>query len=280
MRISLKRTCRVSSSLGVCSGELMGEVPIVANGGRTAQPAPTRRPKRVHTGGRMIRWMAALCFLSLPAGAGAEPDTVRLKNGRILAGIVQIDDSHPEGFTVQRWDTGGSVFVRWCQITRAERDRLVNRVVEVKSAEILIDGVRAMTAGRDVLGVLLKEDAAGLHIKTRDSKSPVQVPKAALLRPFERVRIAESDAYSPEERLDLRAAKANLKDYADLAELGRFATSLRLFDRAKELYLKAAEADPSKKPETDALLARNETLMREAKAAAMAIQARELADAI
>jgi hypothetical protein len=227
----------------------------------------------------MIRCLAALSLLCIPAYAD-EPDCVRLKSGRVLTGKVHIDDADPEGFSVQRWDTGGTVFVRWAQISRAERDRLVNRVVELKSVEVLIDGVRALTPGRDVIGVLVKEDATLIHIKTRDSKAPLQVPKSALFRPYERVRIPESDAYNPDERVDLRAAKANLKDSGALLELGKFATSIRLFERAKEYLLKAAAADPSKKADAEEALARNESQMKEAKAAALVARARELADSI
>ncbi|HVE39401.1 MAG TPA: hypothetical protein VNM14_05895 [Planctomycetota bacterium] len=228
----------------------------------------------------MVRCLAALSLLiSIPAFAD-EPDTVRLKCGRILAGKVHIDDADPEGFSVQRWDTGGTVFVRWAQISRAERDRLVNRVVEVKSVETMIDGVRALTPGRDVVGVLVKEDATLIHIKTKDSKAALVVPKSALFRPYERVRIPESEAYNPDERVDLRAAKANLKDFGALMELGKFATSVRLFERAKEYLVKAAATDPSKKQEAEEALARNESLMKEAKAGALVARARELADSI
>jgi len=227
----------------------------------------------------MGRCLVALC-LSLSIPAGDAPDTVRLKCGRVLAGTIDADDAHPDGFTVRSWDTGGTVFVRWSQISEAERARLVNRAPEPKPVETMIDGVRALTPGRDVVGVLVKEDAQGLHIKTRDSKAPVQVPKGALLRPHERVKIPESDAYSADERVDLRAARINPKEAAALIDVGRFAGSLRLYERARDFYLKAAAADSSRKAETDDLLARNESLMREARAAAMAAQARELADAI
>jgi hypothetical protein len=227
----------------------------------------------------MIRCLAALSLLAFPAFAD-EPDTVRLKCGRVLSGKVRIDDADPEGFSVHVWDTGGTVFVRWAQISRAERDRLVNRVAEVKSVEVLIDGVRALTPGRDVIGVLVKEDAALIQIKTKDSKAPLVVPKSALFRPYERVRIPETEAYSPDERVDLRAAKANLKDFGALLELGKFATSVRVFERAKEYLVKAAAVDPSKKAEAEEALARNESLMKETKAAALVARARELADSI
>ena len=62
----------------------------------------------------MTRFLGAFLLipaLALPAAAG-EQDTVKLKSGRVLTGLVLVDDSNREGFTVQRWDTGGSVFIR------------------------------------------------------------------------------------------------------------------------------------------------------------------------
>jgi tetratricopeptide (TPR) repeat protein len=234
----------------------------------------------------MTRFLGALLLapiLALPAsaGTGSEQDTVKLKSGRVLTGIVLVDDANREGFSVQRWDTGGTVFIRWSQITETERARLSNRVAEVKVQGVMLDGVRAMTAGRDVVGVLVKEDAGGLHIKTKDAKVAVQVPKSALLRPHEPVRISESEAYSPDEMVDLRLAKANEKDYASMKELGAFAASVKLYERAKEYYQKAASAaDPKSKEEMDEILARNEGLIKEGKAAALLAQVKELVETI
>ena len=95
------------------------------------------------------------------------------------------------------------------QITEAERNRLANRLPEARPVGVMLDGVRAMTVGRDVVGILVKEDASNLQIKTKDSKSPVQVPKSALLRPQESIKIPEAEAYSADEMVDSRQAKAN-----------------------------------------------------------------------
>ncbi|MBI3856795.1 MAG: hypothetical protein HY293_13995 [Planctomycetes bacterium] len=226
----------------------------------------------------MTRFLSALLLipaLAIPAAAG-EQDSVKLKSGRVLTGLVLVDEANREGFTVQRWDTGGTVFIRWAQISDGERARLSNRVTEVKILGLMLDGVRAMTAGRDVVGVLVKEDNASLHIKTKDSKAPVQVPKSALLRPHEMLKVPEADAYSPDEMVDLRLAKANEKDYASMKEVGLFAASVKLYERAKEFYQKAAAvADAKSKEEVEEILTRNESLIREGKAAALAAQVKD-----
>jgi tetratricopeptide (TPR) repeat protein len=227
-----------------------------------------------------MKRILAVLLLASPAFAGSEQDTVRLKSGRILTGIVLVDESNREGFTVQRWDTGGVVFVHWNQITDLEKNRLANRMPEVRPVGVMLDGVRAMTAGRDVVGVLVKEDASNLQIKTKDAKAPVQVPKSALLRPQELVKIPEADAYSSDEMVDSRQAKANEKDYAAMLDLGKFAASLRLYERAKECYTKASAADASKKEEIEGIIAQNDTLIKEGKAAALVAQVKEYVETI
>jgi len=227
-----------------------------------------------------MKHVLAILLLASPALAGSDQDTVRLKSGRILTGVVLLDESNREGFTVQRWDTGGIVFVHWNQITELEKNRLANRLPEARPQGVMLDGVRAMTAGRDVVGVLVKEDASGLHIKTKDAKAPVQIPKSALLRPADLLKIPESDAYSPDEMIDSRQAKANEKDYGAMVDLGKFAASLHLYERAKEFYGKAASADASKKDEIEGILAQNDTLIKEGKAAALVAQVKEYVETI
>jgi len=228
----------------------------------------------------MKRLLALLLLASPALAGGSDQDTVRLKSGRILTGIVLLDETNKEGFTVQRWDTGGIVFVHWNQITDLERNRLANRIPEARPLGVMLDRVRAMTAGRDVVGVLVKEDAGNLQIKTKDAKAPVQVPKSALLRPQESLKIAEADAYSPDEMVDSRLAKANEKDYSSMLDLGRFAASLRLYERAREFYTKASSSDATKKEEIEAIITQNDTLIKEGKAAALVAQIKEYVETI
>ena len=228
----------------------------------------------------MMILVAALVVAStLPPPVSVAPDgedAVLLRSGRVLAGVVKIDPGNADGFTVERWESEGTVFVRWTQVSASERARLTGKGAEAKPRGTLIEGVRAMTAGRDVVGVLVKEDATVLYVKIRDSKAPVPVPKSALLRPYDAVKIDESEAYSPDERVDSRAAKANEKDYTAMMDLGKFAASVGLYERAKEFYQKAGAADPTRKEETEAVLARNESLIKEGRASALLDQVTEL----
>ena len=147
----------------------------------------------------MRRATLALSLVLALSAAAAAQDVVRLKNGRFLAGTVTLDEADREGFKVQRWDTGSTLFIRWAQISDTERLRLLNKAPETGPALETLDGVQAITQTREVIGILVKEDGLQLFIKTRDQKTPVQIPKSALLRPQEARKIKEYDAYSPDE---------------------------------------------------------------------------------
>jgi len=217
----------------------------------------------------MRRFTWALLFVTALSTVAAAQDVVRLRNGRFLSGTIQIDEADKDGFKVQRWDTGGTIFVRWSQIPDAEKNRLLNRTADAGPVLDLIDGVRALTATREEVGLLVREDANQVLIKTKNAKNPVPVPTSALLRPVEKIKIRESDAYSPEELIERRLAKANDKDYASMLEMGRFAAGLKLYEKAREFYQKAMAADASKKEEIEGILAANEILIKEGKATAL-----------
>jgi tetratricopeptide (TPR) repeat protein len=225
----------------------------------------------------MSRTALSIALVFALSAAAAAQDIVRLRNGRFVSGTFSVTDSDKDGFKVQLWDSGATVFIRWNQIPDAERLRLLNRSAESGGPTVeMIDGVQALTENREVIGVLVKEDANQLLIKTRDSKSPTPVPKSALLKPQESRKIRESDAYSPEEMVDIRAAKAGDGDYAALLSVGRFAAALKLYERAKDFYKKAFEADASKKDEIEPIIAQNEILIKEGKASAMLAEVKDL----
>jgi len=93
----------------------------------------------------------------------------------------------------------------------------------------------------------------------------VQVPKSALLRPHEAVRIAESEAYNPDEMVDSRLQKANEKDFTSSASWARSPGRKALRAGQGVLPEAAASVDPKskEKEEMDEILARNEGLIKE-----------------
>jgi tetratricopeptide (TPR) repeat protein len=209
----------------------------------------------------------ALLSLSLLSPV-PEEEGIRLRSGKIISGSVHLEESTKDGFIVRPWDSEGAVFVRWSQLTAAEIDRVTKRpAAAVRPAVDLIDGIRVHTISRTVVGVLVREDADRLSIKTGDSRTPVVVPKSALLSREDRVEIPETEAYSPAERVERRAAKLDPKDVQGAIDLAGLAARWGLFDKAKELYLRAAAAEPARSEEIQGLIGAGEALARERQAA-------------
>ncbi len=217
----------------------------------------------------------AILVLFLGAPLAARGDGVRLRNGKYLSGTVILDQKDTEGFRVRPWDTDGEVYVHWSQVPPGEKNRLLGIAPGSQASGPLLDGIRVLTAGRDVVGLLVREDPAALHVKTRDSRSPVAVPRSSVLAASP-LKLTEADVYTPEERLDARAAKAGEKDFEALVEASRFAASQRLHERARDLLEKAARADPARAGEVEGLLAANESLRREERAGALLAEVRSL----
>ncbi|HEX7897714.1 MAG TPA: hypothetical protein VF950_08125 [Planctomycetota bacterium] len=233
----------------------------------------------------MNRAAAAVAVGLLALAASPEEDAVRMKNGRVLAGKMIIEDSDKDGFKVRSWDSDATVYVKWTQIPDAEKNRLLGRSPDAAAAPAsaipMIDGIFVVTTNREVTGVLVREDAGQYLIKTKDAKSPLVVPKNAnVLRKEHPYRIKESDAYSSEEMVEAREKRTPETDYAALLDVAKFAAGLRLFERAKGLYQKAGAAPNAKKDEITEILAKNEVLIKEEKADTLLAEINALRKAI
>lgn len=206
-------------------------------------------------------------------------DSVRLKNGRTLSGTITVDESDAEGFRVTRWDNGATIHVKWSQVPDAEARRLQGLGAQTTVAAAVgdvLDGVRIVTANREVLGVMTSEDAQQVLVKIAASPTPVPVPKAAILS-RENLKISEQDAYSADEMLARRLEGLNENDASALLTVGKFAQALKLYDHAMELYQKASAIGESSK-EVEPLIAALTTLIREGQAQAALAEVRSLAD--
>src|SRR5688572_7642452 len=209
----------------------------------------------------MRRRIAVALFLLLAAVPAFAQDAVRLRSGRVLSGEIAVDPKDADGFSVTCWNTGAALRILWSQVPPEERDRLLRREPEPVPGEAIIHGVLVLTSARDVLGVVVKEDAAILHVKTARAAAPTPVPKSAILRKIA-VRVPESDVFTTEEMLQRRAPDEG--DARSLIAVGRFAARLKLFDRAREFYEKALAADPARKDEIVALIQANARLIVDA----------------
>lgn len=212
-------------------------------------------------------WVACLLCLQGSSAPVSDQETVKLRNGRYVTGTFHVDPAHPDGFTAHPWDTDGVLHIRFNQLAYGERERLEGRSAELlPKGETLLSGVRVTTWSREVVGVLVSEDAEQFAIKTRDGKSPIVIPAKAVLQRIA-LSLHESDVYSADERVDRRLAQVGRADRTALLEIGRFATQLKLYERAKSLYQEARAADPSGSEEIDELLVATDLEIAEGKAA-------------
>jgi hypothetical protein len=207
-------------------------------------------------------------FVLALGSAEPEADAVRLRSGKVLSGSIHLDESTKEGFVLRSWESGGTVFVRWSQLTPAEIDRVLNRSsLPARAPADLVEGIRVHTNARTVVGVLVREDRDRLSIKTSDSRTPVVVPTSSVIGREDRVALPESEAYSPEEQVERRLARVNPSDVDALLGLAGLASRFGLYAKARELYLRAAAAEPTRNEEIESLIGATEALARERRAA-------------
>jgi len=199
---------------------------------------------------------------------GPEADVVRLRSGKVLSGSIHLDESTKDGFALRSWDTGGTVFVRWDQLAPAEIDRVLNRsALPLRPSVESISGIRIHTHARTVVGLLVREDPDRLSIKTADSRTPVVVPKSAIIGREDQAAVPESEVYSPDEQVDRRLAKADPRNVDALLAVAGLASRFGLHAKAREIYLKAAAVEPARNEEIESLIGATEALARERRAA-------------
>jgi hypothetical protein len=58
-----------------------------------------------------VTGQAVLLLFALSSTSWSQEDVIRLRNGRILVGSIEIDHKVPDGFTVTQWDTGGVLLI-------------------------------------------------------------------------------------------------------------------------------------------------------------------------
>jgi len=210
-----------------------------------------------------VRAVPLVAFLLLSATTAFAQDVVRLRSGKFLSGTVALVSKDADGFLIELWDTRAVLYVKWDQVPGSEKDRLLN--VPPPPVEVLLEGAIVSTPYRLLRGLVVKEDASVVHVKSSERRESVPVPKSAILR-RDPVSLREADVYTPEELLELRVKKAEATDARGMLDLGRFAAKQKLYERAREYCLEAVAADPSRKAEIDVLLAEIEACIREARA--------------
>ena len=197
------------------------------------------------------RLVAGFVLVGFLGSVAAAQDVVHLKNRKVLSGTIVFDGDTKVGFTLRRWDTGGEVFIKWNQVSDAEAYRIRTRAANPESVEAgseeMIDAVRIVTnTDRELIGVIQSEKNGIILIKTIEGIQTT-AKTAEILREPQKVR--ESLVYTPEERVDRKAQGVTDTDFEKLVLLANFASSIKVFGRARDYYLKAEKAAPADKKE-------------------------------
>jgi hypothetical protein len=211
---------------------------------------------------------ALLAALLACAGGGGD-DVVKLRNGRIVVGSVSIGETAKESVLVRPWDSDSSLVLRWDQLAAGEQGRLLAATAPARPNAEKVDGIRVITFSRIVEGVLIREEADRLLIKTSEARAPVAVPKGGLAGRADHVALPEEVAYTAEERIERRAARLKADDDEGLLDLAGLASRWGLPAKAKEFCRRAEALKPSRTEEIEARLAAWEALARDRQAAAL-----------
>lgn len=189
----------------------------------------------------------SIALVAFIGSVAAAQDVVHLKNGKVLSGTIVFEGDSKAGFMLRRWDTGGEVFIKWSQIPDAEAYRIRTKVASPDSevaAEDMIDAERIVTnMQRELLGVVQNETKDGLiSIKTIEGLQ--QTAKAAVVL-REKLRVKESEVYTPDERVDRKAKGVLDTDFEKLVAVAGFANALKAYARAKDFYQRAEKVAPA-----------------------------------
>ena len=193
---------------------------------------------------------ALAALLTLSAAGLAQDDVVRLKSGEFLAGkIVSTDD---KGLTLERMDGTGTLTISWELIPETHHTRF-RADAGGAPGEPQLDGVRVITSFRVVEGLMMEEDTETncYRIKTKDSPQPTLIPKHVVLA-VEKIKVSESQVYTPDERLQMYMAKVDMTNVDQVAGAADFALSLGFPDRALQLYQSARTLIEAKIKEVEA----------------------------
>lgn len=207
--------------------------------------------------------------LLLPLLLASAQDVVRFPDGKVLWGAVV--ETNAEALRFRPPGDGAAISIPWSALSAEEKRRL-----QAEPAGFL-DGVRLAEDGRETLGVVVREDADQLLVKTAARRTPVAVHKTPALRRTP-LKVLAEEVYAADELIDARVAGLKPGDAEGLLTAGREAARRGRHERADDLFRRAAAASPAKKAEVDLLLAENAIVRREVRAFGRLAEARRCAE--
>jgi tetratricopeptide (TPR) repeat protein len=175
-------------------------------------------------------------------------DVITLRDGTVLQGKVLEGDE--KGLRLQRFDTGGVVFLPWNFLIDRDRDRIrKDRGLDIGELDFLqIPGVRIELMDRTVYeGVIAEQEADKLWLHTSQSRIPIPL-KSIVSK--ETVKVNAVEVYPPAKLYeDKRAQNGEPVDAEAHFELAKFCMQIEYYEKAIEHLGKVQEMDPQFKPD-------------------------------
>ncbi len=183
--------------------------------------------------------LALMVFQAVAAG-----EIIRLKNGVELHGkVVEFDNE--VGITVQRYDNGGVLDLRWEHILDADVKalRLARGYGDEEAAPIFIKAKKMLLINNEyVIGVPVESSRPGFIALRRLGK--IDEYPQAVVKEMETIDVEVQEVFTLEELFQQKLSEGIPETALDHFNLGVFCESIEFYDRALELFMAVTELDP------------------------------------
>lgn len=208
--------------------------------------------------------LLALLAAPLPQQPDSADELVRLRDGRLLVGLIEEHDL--DGFQLLLARSGGRLRLAWSDLFpgEAERMRAALGYAEAAAVPTTVAHRVLLRNGKEVVGRILRQDAGGIEVRTLEST--LLIPPQLVAAPPEEIVVEAATVLTPEqywaERLPEVPADDGHANYRFAQEL----VQMFALDRAKEHFtiaraLAAASADQPLLRRVDAALQSLEQLI-------------------
>lgn len=226
--------------------------------------------------------MSALLLLALiaspslqqPALSAEDADElVRLRDGRLMIGLIEEHDL--DGFQLGLARSGGRLRLSWSDLFPGEAERLRDKLGYKNAVSVPTTSAHRVLLrnGKEVIGRILRQDAAGIEVRTLDAT--VLIPPRMVAAPPEEIVVDAATVLTPEqfylERLPAVPAEDAYAQFLFAQELQQ----MFALERARERYaaarqLAAADGDQPLITRVDGATKRlDELILNRAEAAAL-----------
>jgi len=193
----------------------------------------------------MTFFLVALVLVILAAPVLA--DVITLKDGSVLMGKILEGDE--KGIRMQRYDTGGVVFLPWDFLIARDVARIrKERGLDIGELDVFqIPGVRIELVDRTVYeGVIASQEKDRILLHTARTKIPIPVNR--IVR-NESITVNAVDVYPPQKLYDDKVLETPPSGVESHFDLGKFCIQVELYEKAIEHFAKVQELDPEFKPD-------------------------------